>query len=646
MRLPPLLLLAAGLCLSCEAPPPIDYSGPTSDWPDYGGTKRAERYSPLTQITPENVGHLEVAWEYHTGDVSDGKGEVRSTTAFEATPILVDETLYLCSPFNRVIALDPETGAERWVYDPKIDLTGRYANQLVCRGVSTWLDPESGALKPCRRRIFTGTNDARLIALDAATGRPCADFGKGGEVDLTIGVGKILWKGEYQVTSPPAVAGDVVIVGTAVSDNARIDAPSGVVRGFDVRTGALRWSWDPISDDSGMRVEGQYVLGTANVWAPLAVDEERDLVFAPTGNSAPDYFGGHRDGLDLYPSSVVALRGSTGEVVWAFQTVHHDLWDYDVPSQPTLTTLVRNGRKIPAVIQATKMGHVFVLHRETGEPLFPVEERPVPQDGVPGEKLSPTQPFPVKPPPIGQREIRPEDAWGITPWDRRACRKWIESLRFDGIFTPPTLQGTLVLPGNGGGTNWGGLAVDPERQIVVTKVSNFAFVVTLMPTEEYERERAANPGVEIVPQRGTPYALRREVLLSPLGLPCTPPPWGQLVAVDLKSGEIAWDVTLGTVRDLAPIPIPIEWGTPNLGGPLLTASGLTFIGAAMDDYLRAFDIETGEEPWKGRLPAGGQATPMAYRLRRDGKQYVVIAAGGHGRAGTTLGDSVIAFALP
>jgi quinoprotein glucose dehydrogenase len=512
--------------------------------------------------------------------------------------------------------------------------------------VSTWLDPDRGALSPCRRRIYTGTNDARLIALDAATGRPCADFGNGGEVDLTIGIGEILWKGEYQVTSPPAVAGDVVVVGSAVSDNARTDAPSGVVRGFDVRTGALRWSWDPVPENFGMRVEGQYVLGTPNVWAPFAVDEERDLVFAPTGNSAPDYYGGHRNGLDLYPSSVVALRGSTGEVVWAFQTVHHDLWDYDVPAQPTLTTLVRDGRQIPAVIQATKMGHVFVLHRETGEPLFPVEERPVPQDGVPGEKLSPTQPFPVKPPPIGQREIRPEDAWGITPWDRRACRKWIESLRFDGIFTPPTLQGTLVLPGNGGGTNWGGLAVDPERQIVVTKVSNFAFVVTLMPTEEYERERAANPGVEIVPQRGTPYALRREVLLSPLGLPCTPPPWGQLVAVDLKSGEIAWDVTLGTVRDLAPIPIPIEWGTPNLGGPLLTASGLTFIGAAMDDYLRAFDIETGEELWKGRLPAGGQATPMAYRLRRDGKQYVVIAAGGHGRAGTTLGDSVIAFALP
>jgi quinoprotein glucose dehydrogenase len=638
--------------LACEAPPPIDFSGPTSDWPDYGGTKWGERYAPLTQITPENVRHLEVAWTYHSGDFSDGEGDIPSTTAFEATPILVDGTLYFCTPFNRVIALDPETGEERWTYDPKVDLSGRYGNQLVCRGVATWLDPERRAGQPCLRRILTATNDARLVALDAATGKICTDFGKQGLVDLTHGVGSILWLGEYQMTSAPVIVGDLVVVGSAVSDNARTDAPSGVVRAYDVRTGALRWGWDPVppgferSAAAATSPEADYVLGTANVWAPISVDEERDLVFVPTGNSAPDYYGGHRDGLDLYPSSVVALRGSTGEVVWSYQTVHHDLWDYDVPAQPTLTTLVRNGRKIPAVIQATKMGHIFVLHRETGEPLFPVEERPVPQDGVPGEKLSPTQPFPVKPPPIGQRELSPEDAWGITPWDRRACRKWIESLRFDGIFTPPPLQGTLVFPGNGGGTNWGGVAVDPERQIVVTKVSNFAWVVTLIPTEEYERERAANPGVEISPQRGTPYAMRRDILLSPLGIPCNPPPWGQLVAVDLQSGDIAWKVTLGTVRDIAPIPIPIKWGTPNLGGPLVTASGLIFIGATMDDYIRAFDIETGEELWKGRLPAGGQASPMSYRLRPDSKQFVVIAAGGHARGGTTLGGELMAYALP
>jgi quinoprotein glucose dehydrogenase len=633
------LLGAFAWLLACEAPPPIDFSGPISDWPDYGGTKWGERYSPLTQITRENARHLEVAWTYHTGDFSDGEGQIPSESAFEATPILVDGTLYVCTPFNRVIALEPETGKERWTYDPEINLYGHYANQLVCRGVATWLEPERGPGQACRRRILTATNDARLIALDAATGRPCPDFGKGGVVDLTHGVGLILWTGEYQVTSAPAIVDDLVVVGSAVSDNSRIDAPSGVVRAYDARTGALRWSWDPVppgferSARATTSSEADYVLGTANVWGPISVDEERDLVFVPTGNSAPDYYGGHRDGLDLYPSSVVALRGSTGEVVWSFQTVHHDLWDYDVPAQPTLTTLVRDGKRIPAVIQATKMGHVFILHRETGEPLFPVEERPVPQDGVPGEKLSPTQPFPVKPPPLGQRELTPQDAFGFTPWDRSSCRRWIASLRFDGIFTPPTLQGTVVFPSNIGGTNWGGVAVDPERQLLVTKVSNVAVAVTLIPRKDYDRESHANPGVEIAPQRGTPYAVRREALLSPLGIPCNPPPWGQLVAIELQTGEIAWDVTFGTTRDLAPVPISVKWGTPSIGGPLVTASGLIFIGAAMDNYIRAFDIETGEELWKGRLPAGGQASPMSFRLQKDSKQFVVIAAGGHAPGG-------------
>jgi quinoprotein glucose dehydrogenase len=636
---------------ACEAPPPLDFSGPISDWPEYAGTWEAQHYSPLTQINRENVGHLKVAWTYHTGDVSDGKGNVPSTTAFEATPILVEGTLYVCSPFNRVIALDPETGVERWSYDPKVDLSGRYANQLICRGVSTWLDPERGKDQVCRRRVFTSTNDARLIALDARTGQPCPDFGDEGTVDLTEGVGSILWLGEYQLTSLPAIVHDLVILGSAVSDNARTDAPSGVVRAFDVRSGELRWSWDPVpegfAETEAARKDGaDWVLGTPNVWAPMAVDEGRDLLFIPTGNPAPDYFGGNRGGIDHYGSSVVALRASTGEVVWAFQTVHHDLWDFDVPAQPTLATIVRNGRTMPGVIQATKMGHLFVLHRETGAPLFPVEERPVPQDGVPGEILSPTQPFPVKPPALTYQDLEPDDAWGITPWDRRACRRKIESLRFDGIFTPPTLQGSLMYPGNAGGSNWGGVAVDPERQLVVANMSHLPFVVTLLPAKDYERERAANPGVEISPQRGTPYAMRREPLLSPLGLPCNPPPWGTLAAVDLVSGDIRWQVPLGTPRDIAPVPIPIRMGVPNLGGPLVTASGLVFIGAAMDNYLRAFDVETGEELWKGRLPAGGQASPMTYRPREAGKQYIVIAAGGHGRSGTTLGDEVVAYTLP
>jgi quinoprotein glucose dehydrogenase len=642
------LLVAIAIGLPAEAAPPGEASA-IAEWPSYGGDPGGSRYTPLHDITAENLSQLEIAWTYRTGDVADGRGNFEETSAFELTPLMVDGSLFACTPFNRVIALDPETGAERWSFDPGLDLTANYANQFVCRGVATWLDPDRGALDPCKRRIFTATNDARLFALDAATGARCADFGDDGEVDLNPGVGAQLWKGEYQVTSPPAVAGNLVVVGSAVADNARVDAPSGVVRAFDARSGALRWAWDLAppggGGGSGRSEETGYMLGTPNVWAPISVDEGRDLVFVPTGNPAPDYWGGRRDDIDHYGSSVVALRASSGEVVWRFQTVHHDLWDYDVSSQPALTTLLRDGESVPAVIQATKMGLLFTLHRETGAPLFAVEERPVPQDGAPGEILSPTQPFPVKPPPLVPHSLSPEDAWGVTPFDRRSCRKKLEALRHDGIYTPPTLRGSLMYPGNAGGSNWGSAAVDPERQILIANVSDFPFAVTLLPGESYEQARRENPGVEISPQRGTPYAMRREPLLSPLGVPCNPPPWGTLAAVDLGSGEIRWQVRFGTIRDIAPIPLPIKLGTPNMGGPLVTASGLVFIGAAMDDYLRAFDIESGEELWKGRLPAGGQATPMSYRVRPGGKQYLVIAAGGHGRGGTRLGDFIVAFAL-
>ena len=508
--------------------------------------------------------------------------------------------------------------------------------------------PQDGA---CRRRIFTATNDARLVALDAATGAPCKDFGESGQVDLNHGVGEQLWRGEYQVTSPPAVAGDIVIVGSAVADNVRTDAPSGVIRAYNARSGGLVWDWDlaPPFDvpDAQFAAETGYMLSTPNVWAPFAVDEARDTIFVPTGNPTPDYYGGHRHGIDYYGSSIVALRASTGEVLWHFQTVHHDLWDFDVPAQPTLTTIVRDGVEIPIVIQATKMGLLFMFHRETGEPIFEIEERRVPQSSVAGEQTSPTQPFPVKPPALVPHDLSPKDAWGLTPFDKKTCKEKLVALHFEGIYTPPRLgQGTLMYPGNAGGSNWGGVAVDPDRQLLVANVMNLAFVVSLMPIEEFEEARRANPGVEISPQRGTPYAMRREMLASDWDLPCNPPPWGTLSTVDLGTGSLRWQVKLGTTRDLAPVPIPWKLGVPNIGGPLVTASGLIFIGATMDDYIRAFDIETGKELWKGRLPAGGQATPMTYRLREDGKQYIVIAAGGHGRAGTTLGDAVVAFALP
>ena len=651
MRLVPYLAVAAAavvFLVSCSSPPEVDYSGSTSTWPEYGSDSGGASYSPVTQINRANVHTMEVAWEYHTGDVSDGDGDVRSGTAFEATPIVVEDSMYLCSPFNRVIALNPETGEEKWAYDPEIDLRGRYANQLVCRGVSYWLDSENNGA--CSERIFTATNDARLIALDAASGQPCENFGDAGTVDLTLGIGETKWQGEYQVTSAPTVAADLIVVGSAVSDNARVNAPSGVVRAYRARTGALAWAWDPAPAEMRAALkeaEGppDYVLGTPNVWGPMSLDAERDLLFAPTGNSAPDFYGGHRNGIDKYASSVVALRASTGEVVWSFQTVHHDVWDYDVAAQPTLAVIPLDGQDVPAVIQATKMGHVFILHRETGKPLFPVEERSVPQHGVEGEQLSPTQPFPVKPPRLTTVDFSKEDAWGVTPWDRGDCQEAFDNLRYDGIFTPPGLQGALLYPGNAGGTNWGGVATDSNRNLLLVNVLNLGFSVTLFPAEDYRRLREENPDEEISPQAGTPYGMRREIVVSRWGIPCTPPPWGTLAAIDFRTGDIVWQKPFGTVEDLADLPITYEIGMGNVGGPMMTAGGLTFIGA-LDSYLRAFESETGELLWKGRLPAGAQANPMTYRLGPGSKQFVVVAAGGHAKGGSVLGDSVVAFALP
>ena len=632
---------------------PVAPGAGRTEWPEYGNDVGGNRYSALSDIDPGNVKDLEVAWIYHTGDQKDASGswhgrKLRPEVTFEATPLLIDGTLYVVTPFNRVIALEPETGVEKWAYDPKIDLDPYYGDGFTCRGLSSWLDLARQAGEPCRRRIYVATQDARLIAVDAANGKPCADFGTGGEVALTDGV-SIVRKGEYHVTSPPAILGDNVVVGSAIDDNQRVDMPSGAVRAYDARTGKLRWAWDPIPRDPkdparATWQNGADTTGAANAWAPLSADPERDLVFVPTGSASPDFYGGERKGENRYANSVVALRGSTGKVVWHFQVVHHDLWDYDVPAQPSLIDVEKDGKRIPAVAQATKMGLLFILNRETGEPVVPVEERPVPQGGVEGEWLSPTQPFPVAPPPLVPQRMKVEDAWGLTPLGGRDCRDQVSKLRSEGIYTPPSLQGTLNLPGNAGGTNWGGVSYDQKRGLILVNQSNLAFEVHLV-----KREQAASipsrKEMEQAPQKGTPYIMRRRSLLSSWGLPCNPPPWGTLAAVEAATGRLRWQVTLGTIRDLSPIPLPIKMGTPNLGGPLTTASGITFIAAAMDNYLRAFDTETGRELWKGRLPAGAQATPMTYRARDGGRQFVVICAGGHGKAHTTPGDAVVAFAL-
>lgn len=641
-----LLLLAAG-CGS--SPPPLDLSGPVADWPHWGGDEGGLHYSPLSQITRDNVEHLEVAWVYHHGDISDGSGG-ESRTSFNATPLVVDGRLIFCTGKNRVIALDPETGEELWAFDPGQrlrKLEGPYPR--VCRGVAYHRDPTAPPGAMCAARVLTGTVDSELIALDAATGRPCPEFGESGRVALREGIGEDVPPWEYYVTSPPLVVRDLVVVGALVADNLRVDAPSGVVRAFDVHTGRLRWAFDPVppgwtppSPDE----PGAFTRGTPNVWSILSADSERGLVFVPTGNASPDYFSAVRGDLDYYGSSVVALDAGTGRVVWHFQTVHHDVWDYDVPAQPTLYLQPLDGRLVPAVAQATKMGFIFLLDRATGRPLFPVEERPVPQNGAPGERLSPTQPFPTHPPPLHPLRLDPEDAFGFTPWDRGKCREIIASYRSDGIFTPATLEGSIQYPGNVGGANWGGVSIDPVHHRLFVNQSRMPMLIRLIPRAEYESMAGEKPTYpeELAPMEGAPYALWRGPLLSPLGAPCNPPPWGTLTAVDLVTGEVLWESTLGSTRDQAPFPMWLPWGSPNLGGSLVTAGGLVFIGATTDKFLRAFDADTGEEIWRARLPYTANATPVSYRLRPDGRQFVVVAAGGHGWS--EPGDAVMAFALP
>jgi len=633
-----LAMPGCGPSLSSSPNPAAADAAQAGEWPSYGGDSGGSRFSPLAHINRANVRQLRVAWTYHTGDVSDGSQHPRKSS-FESTPIMVDGTLYFSTAFNRVIALDPETGAERWTYDPGINLNGRYSEGLMNRGVSTWADSQPGSRY--RRRIFIGTIDARLICLDAATGKPCADFGAAGQVDLKRGIANITREGEYEETSPPAIIDGLVIVGSGIADNDRVDSPSGVVRAFDARTGALRWSWNPL--DPGSKT------GAANAWSVIATDPARHLVFVPTGSASPDYYGGERKGDDKWANSVVALHAATGQLAWGFQVIHHDLWDYDNASPPLLATLIRTGARIPVVIQGNKTGNLFVLNRDTGAPVFPVEERPVPQSRVPGEQTSPTQPFPAAPPPLSPQRIAPDDAWGLTPEERNACRERMQKLANQGPFTPPAIDGTLIYPGNIGGMNWSGYAFHPDAQILVTNTLRVAFEVHLIPRDRYQSvERAAQAGqmrAEVSPQHGTPYGMSREALLSPARtIPCNAPPWSVLTAVDLASGKIRWETPLGTTEGSLPIDPPAPYGLAGFGGPIITADGLVFIGAAWDGYFRAFDLETGHELWKASLPAPGEATPMTYSVR--GKQFVVIAAGGHGKLPIKLGDSLVAFALP
>src|ERR1700688_701218 len=585
-------------------------SGDT-EWPNYGNDPGGMRYSPLSQVNRENVSKLKVAWIFHTGDVSDGSHD-RKRSGFEATPILVDGTLYLTTPFNQVIALDPETGKQKWSYDPKIDLTLDYGDGLVNRGVAAWLDPMRPSGQPCHRRIYEATQDARLVSLDATTGKPCLDFGDSGQVNLRDVPG--YRAGWYHMTSPPAVIDDLVVVGSAIDDNQRAAMPSGVVREFDARTGGLRWSWDSIPNPEaagqGKAKHKERQTGAANAWSIMAVDPQRDLIFIPTGSASPDYYGGLRPGDNKWANSVVALHAKTGEIIWGFQLVHHDLWDYDTASPPLLTTLLHHDRDVPVVIQGNKTGFLYVLNRDTGEPVFPVEERPVPHSDVPGESASPTQPFPVTPPPLAPQKISLDDAWGPTPQDRETCRNWIRGLRNEGIFTPPSLQGTLDVPGNIGGMTWSGYAFDPQHSLLVVNTNNLIAKVKLIPRADFWRDEVRTENGDYAPQAGTVYGMFRRFLQAPSDLLCTAPPWGMLTAVDMTEGKVRWQVPFGSMQDFGGKQSPVPPGSINLGGPIATAGGLVFIAGTFDPFLRAFDIESGKELWKAQGPASDHATPM------------------------------------
>lgn len=632
---------------SYTAPPaaPDDLS-----WSSYGGGPGQTRYSAIRQITPANVGHLQIAWTYRTGEVKRRGGWARHGK-FQATPIIAAGNLAFCTPFNRVVALDPQTGEERWTYDPELKFPKRVPGEKFnCRGLALWEDREAASGAVCRNRLFMATTDRRVVALDAASGKPCAEFGSNGEVEVSLDRPE-LEEWELQFTSAPAVVGDVVVVGSASGDNGRAFGPSGSVRAFDARTGAKRWTFDPIPRgfdpvaSPTWQGDSASTTGQANVWGSITVDPTRDLVFLPTSSPSPDFYGGLRKGDNLYANSVVAIRGSTGEVVWHFQTIRHDLWDYDVPAGPSLVDFRRDGRAIPALVFATKTGFIFVLDRETGEPVTKVEDRPVPQSDVPGEWTSRTQPFSVGQPTIAPQRVTENDAFGLMIWDRLACRTAIRSAaRNEGLFTPPSTGGTLITPFTGGGANWGGVAVEPKSNRVFVSTSRAVHRVTLLPTDEALRRRADEPGKEISLMRGAPYGMVREPVFSPIGLPCNAPPWGALAAVDIETGEMAWEAPLGNTRKLAPFGMAFAFGTPNFGGPIVTEGGVVFIAATMDNLLRAFDQKTGEELWAGDLPFGGQATPMTYATA--GRQYVVIAAGGHPALGNEIGDAVVAFALP
>lgn len=639
-----LLTLASAVCAN---------GSNAEDWKHYGGDAGGKHYSSATQINRENVTQLEKAWVFRSGDEAT-YGEALAQTSAQSTPILLPEeagaSLVYCTPYNRVIALDPASGEQRWEFDPQIDRRGN--RPFRCRGVSYAQQASVERGQDCRHRIYLATHDRHLWALDARSGKPCKEFGRSGVVELYGATGSdandpdisSFTPGDVSNSSAPVVANGVVIVGSTVIDFVRSKTPRGTVTAFDSLHGKPVWSFDPL--------QGYSDSGSANVWAPISVDAKHNLIYLPTSSASVDYYGATRPGNGKYANSVVALDLQSGEVRWHFQHVRHDLWDYDTPAQPILFEWTKNNSSIPALAQLTKQGFVFVFNRLTGEPLWEITEQPVPPSQIPGEITAATQPKPIAPPSLLNPFLMPDDAWGLTPFDRAACRKQIAALHNLGLFTPTSETLTLMFPGSLGGPNWGGGALLGDSGVLITNVNNLAFTGRLIPnsavskTAEPKHDHPAAGARMQVTMTGTPYTIEIGSLQSPLGIPCNEPPWGKLVAVDLHAGTILWEKALGSVHEMGPISAPfhIEWGTPNLGGGTATAGGLFFIGATMDRQIRAFDSSSGETLWQYTLPTDAAATPMTYIYK--GRQYVVINAGGHTMFQRGYGDYLFAFALP
>ncbi|MQP74441.1 membrane-bound PQQ-dependent dehydrogenase, glucose/quinate/shikimate family [Stenotrophomonas sp. MYb238] len=634
----PMTAIAVAPALGDDAPPP-------GEWHAYGRSDYGQRYSPLAQITPANIGRLQPAWQMRTGDMRLPQ-DVGETT-YEATPLKIGDTLYLCTPHSWALALDADTGAVRWRFDPGAGMEPQRQHQS-CRGLSWFADPAAANGGACATRVFLASADAKLHALDAASGRHCEDFADHGVLDLTHNM-PFKQAGYYYSTSPPLVAAGKVIVAGAVNDNYAVDSPSGVIRAYDARSGALLWNWDsgnpahtaPLDPADPAQV---YTASSPNSWAVASADEALGLAYFPMGNRTPDQLGMYRSPAEeKYASSVVALDLASGQARWVHQFVHHDLWDMDTPAQPSLLDLDLPQGRTPALVIPTKQGDVYVLDRRDGRALLPAGERAAPQGTeIPGQTVAARQPYSAlsfEPPPL-----READMWGASLVDQMLCRIQFRRLRYEGRYTPPSLRGSLVYPGNFGTFNWGGVAVDPQRQVMFGMPTYLAFVSTLVPRAQLQGQ-AMNTGEHgLNENKGADYAVELKPFMSPIGVPCQVPPWGTIAAADLRTGKIAYQYRNGSIRDLSPVPVPIRLGVPGIGGPLLTAGGVVFMAAAVDDNFRAYDLASGKVLWNVRIPAGGQATPMTY-LDSQGRQMVLLVAGGHGSIGTRPGDYVLAYRL-